>query len=327
MRNINNDLTLKRNYLSKYRFLIDEYELVKRGEHSRFKFAKDFYAAHDTDPRAFLKYYNRFKQSGNEMDLLPAKRGPKYSTRRPCIADEQLVLELRKRGCNKFEIAEQLKRKANNFTPSPSGVYNILKRHQKNRLQPADKEVKRKIIKERMGQLGHIDCHHLSKSVIRGQSRKLYLLCVIDDYSRLAWAQVMEDITALTTMFTAMHCIQVLKREFGIQFEEIIADNGPEFGPAVNQQKRNHPFERMLMETGIKRRYMQPYRPQTNGKVERFWRTLKEDLIEETDFDSFEEFEDELLKYLVYYNWERPHQGINGKKPIEMVNLNNKKQL
>jgi transposase InsO family protein len=82
----------------------------------------------------------------------------------------------------------------------------------------------------------------------------------------------------------------------------------------------------MLIETGIKRRYMQPYRPQTNGKVERFWGTLKEDLIEETDFDSLEELEDELLKYLIYDNWERPPQGINGKKPIEMVSQNNKKQ-
>jgi transposase len=325
MRINTNDLTLKRNYLNKYRFLMSEYELVKLGNHPQFRFAKDFYTAHDTDPRSFLKYYNRYKQSGNELDLLPAKRGPKYRTRRPDPDDEQQVLELRLRGCNKFEIADQLKRKANNFNPSPSGVYNILKRHQKNRLQAADKEVKRKIIKERMGQLGHIDCHHLSKSVIRGQHRSLYLLCVIDDYSRLAWAQVMEDITALTTMFTAMHCIQALKREFGIQFEEIIADNGPEFGTAISQNKHNHPFERMLVETGIKRRYMKPYRPQTNGKVERFWRTLKEDLIEETDFDSLNELEDELLKYLVYYNWERPHQGINGKKPVDMVSLNNKK--
>src|SRR3569833_2836066 len=118
--------------------------------------------------------------------------------------------------------------------------------------------------------------------------------------------------------------MQALKREKDIQIEEINAHNAPEFGTAVSQNKRDHPLERMLMETGIKRRYMQPYRPQTNGKVERFWRTLKEDLIEETDFDSFEEFEDELLKYLVYYNWERPHQGINGKNPIGMVNLNNK---
>lgn len=324
MRINTNDLTLKREYLKKYRFLIDEYDQVKRREHPLYRFAKDFYAAHATDPRSFLKYYHRFKQSGNELDFLPAKRGPKYSTRRPSPEDEQSVLDLRLRGCNKFEIADQLRRKSGNFTPSPSGVYNILKRHKKNRLTIADKEVKRKIIKERMGELGHIDCHHLSKSVIRGQNRKLYLLCVIDDYSRLAWAQVMEDITALTTMFTAMHCMQALKREFGIQFEEIIADNGPEFGTSASQSKRDHPFERMLMETGIKRRYMQPYRPQTNGKVERFWRTLKEDLIEDTDFDTLEELEDELLKYLVYYNWERPHQGIDGKKPIDMVTLNNK---
>jgi hypothetical protein len=110
-----------------------------------------------------------------------------------------------------------------------------------------------------MGQLGHIDCHHLGKTVIRGQHRKLYLLCVLDDYSRLAWAEVMEDITALTTMFTALRCMQAIKREFGIQFEEIIADNGPEFGTSTSLNKKNHPFERMLIETGIKRRYMKPY--------------------------------------------------------------------
>jgi hypothetical protein len=324
MRNINNDLTLKRNYLNKYRFLIKEYEEVKRKEHPVYRLAKDFYLAHDTDARAFLKYYNLFKQSGDKLDLLPGKRGPKYGNRRPNPQDEQQVLELRDRGCNKFEIASQLKQKCNNFTPTPSGVYNILKRHNRNRLKLADREVKRQIIKERMGQLGHIDCHHLSKSVIRGQNRKLYLVCVLDDYSRLAWAQLMPDITALTVMFTAMHCMQALKREFGIQFEEMIADNGPEFGTSTSQKKRDHPFERMLMETGIKRRYMQPYRPQTNGKVERFWRTLKDDLIENTDFDTLEELEDELLKYLVYYNWERPHQGINGKKPIQMCSLNNK---
>ena len=324
MRNNSDDLTLKRNYPKTYRQLISEYELVKTRHHPQYKLAKEFYAAHHTDRRSFRKYYNRFKQSGNEEDLLPGKRGPKYTTRRPSLQDEEQVLELRARGCNKFEIAERIKQKANNFTPSPSGVYNILKRYQQNRLTVANKEEKRKIIKERMGQLGHIDCHHLGKTVIRGQHRKLYLLCVLDDFSRLAWAEVMEDITALTTMFTALRCMQAIKREFGIQFEEIIADNGPEFGTSTSLNKKNHPFERMLVETGIKRRYMKPYRPQTNGKVERFWRTLKEDLIEDTDFDSFEELEDELLKYLVYYNWERPHQGINGKKPIDMVTLNNK---
>lgn len=79
----------------------------------------------------------------------------------------------------------------------------------------------------------------------------------------------------------------------------------------------------MLIETGIKRLYTRPYRPQTNGKVERFWRATKEDLIENTDFDSLKELQDELLKYIAYYNWERPLQGTNGKKPLEMIEINN----
>ena len=79
------------------------------------------------------------------------------------------------------------------------------------------------------------------------------------------------------------------------------------------------------MELGIKHRYTQPYRPQTNGKVERFWRTLKEDLLTETDFDSLEELKDELLQYMCYYNHERPHQGIDGKKPADIADAENNK--
>ena len=67
MRNNSQDETIKRNYLQKYRFLIKEYELVKAGKHPRFRFAREFYAFHDTDRRSFRKYYNRYLQSGNEV--------------------------------------------------------------------------------------------------------------------------------------------------------------------------------------------------------------------------------------------------------------------
>ena len=122
-------------------------------------------------------------------------------------------------------------------------------------------------------------------------------------------------------MFAALKCLNVLNDQYSLKFEEILSDNGPEFGPGTSKQKEHHPFERMLMEIGIKHRYTKPYRPQTNGKVERFWRTLSEDLIAETDFDSIEELKDELMQYLVYYNIKRPHQGINGKTPVEMMML------
>lgn len=321
MRINTNDLTLQRNYIEKYRFLMKEYEQVKNKTHPVYKRAKDFYLANDTCAKSFLKYYNRYKQSGQSTDLLPAKRGPKYKTRRPLAFIENKVIELRKKGNNKYEIVNILKPVLSKFTPSASGVYNIFKRHQLNRLTPPIKASKRKIIKQRMGQLGHIDSHYLSKSIIKGENTKLYLICIVDDYSRIAWAEVVDNITSLTVMFSALKCLNILSDHYQIKFEEILSDNGPEFGPAQSKNKQQHPFERMLIELNIKHRYIKPYRPQTNGKVERFWRTLEDDLLRDTHFDSIEELKEELLQYLYYYNHERPHQGIDNKKPVEMLNL------
>ena len=105
--------------------------------------------------------------------------------------------------------------------------------------------------------------------------------------------------------------------EYGVKFEAVLTDNGPEV--ASPTRKEQHPFERMLLELGIKHRYTRPYRPQTNGKVERFWRTLNEDLLEETTFESVEELKDELMQYLLYYNTARPHQGLGGLTPLQTL--------
>ena len=313
------DLTLQRNYLQKYQFLIAEYELVKKKLHPKFRYAKDFYHHNDTCPQSFLKYYNRFKQAGDLVGLLPAKRGPKYKTRRFLPFIEEQVRKLRELGNNRYEIVDILKPSFKSHTPSPSGVYNILKRLELNRLtKPMEKE-KRKIIKTRAGQLGHIDCHHLAKSVLSGQSVKLYLVCVLDDYSRLAWAELVEDITALTMMFATLKCFNYLYSQYQIKFEEVLTDNGPEFGSRYTQNKSPNPFERMLVEMAIKHRYTRPYRPQTNGKVERFWKTLEDDVLAETSFETKDNLKQEILDYLVYYNEHRPHQSLDNKPPVTQI--------
>lgn len=319
MRNNSRDDTLKKNYIQKYQFLITEYERVKARRHPRFRYVKDFYAFHGTCAQTFLKYYARYCQSGDAQDLLPAKRGPRWKTRRPADEIEAQVLALRARGNNRYEIHSLLKAGLGEDTPSPSGVYQIFKRHGVNRLSKPMKEEKRRIIKQRAGELGHADCHHLSKDLIASAPGKRYLVCVIDSYSRLAWAEVVQDISSLTVMFATLRCLNHLSERFGIRFEEVLTDNGPEFGSKDSRSKAGHPFERLLTELGIKHRYTRPYRPQTNGKVERFWRTLNEDLIDGTYFESPQHFEEELLAYLLYYNYERPHQGIEAKKPIEMA--------
>jgi len=322
MRNNSQDLTITRNFIQHYRFLIKEYELVIARKHHKFRFAEDFYRVHRTNRQTFLKYYHRFKQQGRDSALLPGKRGQKWKTRRAIPFIENQVTALRRLGNNRYEIVNILKPKLKQFTPSPSGVYNILVRHNLNLLTKPMQQAKRHIIKEKAGELGHIDCHHLPKGIIPDENQKLFLVCVIDDYSRIAWAEVTADITSLTVMFASLKCLNILASYYQIKFQEVMTDNGPEFGPRHSLQKHGHPFERMLAELEIKHRYTRPFHPQTNGKAERFWRTIEDDLLRETNFDSLADLKEQLLQYLHYYNQERPHQSLKALSPVNFFKQN-----
>jgi transposase InsO family protein len=312
-----NDKTLKNKYIHMYQHLVSEYELIKQKRHPSFKTVGAFYKAHKVCAQVFSKYYTRYKQSGDIEAFMPGKRGPKYKTRRPDSTIEKLVLIEREKGCNKYEINVALKATLKDKTPSPSGVYTILKRYGKNRLSHPMQEEKRRIIKEKAGELAHIDCHYLPKYTVFNDPKRYYIVCVIDSCTRVAWAEVVDNIKALTVMFATLHCLRHISEKFNIKFIEAITDNGAEFGGRNLKHKEEHAFERMLMEIGVKHRYTRPYRPQTNGKVERFWRSMNEDLVQETHFDSIEHFKDELFQYLLYYNKLRPHQGLGGQIPEE----------
>ena len=274
MRNTTNDRTLEVNYIKKFKFLIKEYELVKKKKHPKFKFVSDFYQFHNTNRQTFLKYYNRFHVSGKDDDLLPQKRGPKWKSRRPVQYVENKVVELRELGINRYEIVSLLRPKLKQFTPSPSGVYNIFKRYDMNILTPKMKKEQRKIIKEKAGELGHIDCHYLAKDIVKDEKERLFLIAIMDDATRITWVEVIPNIKALTTMFSTMRIFNYFHKEHDITFSEILSDNGSEFGGKNLKDPEAHPFERMLLEMDITHRYTRPYRPQTNGKIERFWKTI-----------------------------------------------------
>ena len=142
MRINSQDQTIKKNYIQKYRFLIGEYEEVKRGAHSRYRYVQDFYRAHDLDRRTFRKYYNRYLQSGDEEDLLPRKRGPRWKTRRIVSQIEEKIIELRHKGMNRYEIVTVLRGDFGENTPSPSGVYQVFRRQGVNRLRKRMREEK-----------------------------------------------------------------------------------------------------------------------------------------------------------------------------------------
>lgn len=313
MRDNSFDRTIERNYIQKWRFLIPEYELVKAGRHDHFRSVGAFYRHHGTCSQTFRKYYNRFLQSGNEQDLLPQRRGPKWRERREPAGIDAEIVAARHRGLNRYEIRAVLARHLT-APPSLSTIYRRLRQYQLNRRTKPMKEEKRRIIKEKLGELGHIDLHQLPRDIfLTPPPRQAFVVCVVDSCSRLAWAEAIDSKRALEVMFKTMRLFQALKIHYNIRFEEVLTDNGAEF---VNRaHPEDHPFEAMLLELGVKHRYTRPYRPQTNGKVERFWRTLDDDVIDGTTFDDLEHFRRELFEYLIYYNEYRPHQALGGKTP------------
>lgn len=313
MRDNSFDRTIERNYLQKWRFLIAEYEEVKAGRSSVFRRVSEFYAHHGTCSQTFRKYYNRYLQSGRSEDLLPRRRGPKWRERRVPEGIEAEIVAARQRGLNRYEI-HALLRERRDVIPSLSSIYRTLKRYGLNRKTPAMRAEKRRIIKERLGELGHVDLHQLPRDMFLAPPEKpAHVVCLIDSCSRLAWAEVVTSKKALPVMFKTLKMLNSLNLAYRLAFEEIITDNGAEFAARANPEE--HPFEQMLLELGIKHRYTRPYRPQTNGKAERFWRTLNDDVIDGATFDHLDHFAKELFDYMVFYNNWRPHQALGGKTP------------
>ena len=300
---------------------IDEYRAIKNKSSIKFKTVKEFCEYHNFSHQNFMKILHRYEANPSEAMLVPQKRGPKFKTRRTDLKVEEMVKELRLMGNNRYEIRNILINSGVKVAPSPSTIYNICKRYGLNKLKKEQKEVKRRYLMSKIGELVHIDLHQLSKGItIAEPNQTYYLLGVLDDLSRACWLEVIPDKKALTVMFATLKAFNMLKSTYNIEIEAVMTDNGAEFGSGVHaKNKEEHPFERLLFEMQMKHRYTKPYRPQTNGKIERFWKTLKEDFIEDSLFNDIEDLKEELLGYIVYYNEHRPHSSLNGLTPKECM--------
>src|SRR5690349_1479243 len=236
MRDNTFDRTIERNYIQKWRFLIAEYEDVKAGRSAAFKRVGDFYRHHGTCSQTFRKYYNRYLRSGAEADLLPQRRGPKWRERREPEGIEAEIVACRKRGMNRYEIHAAL-RERRDTVPS---IYRVLQRYQLNRRTPAMREEKRRIIKDKIGELGHVDLHQLSRDMfLAPPGATAYVISLIDSCSRLAWAEVLTAKKALPVMFKTLKMINTLNVTYGLVFQEILSDNGAEFAARNKPQERS----------------------------------------------------------------------------------------
>jgi transposase InsO family protein len=156
----------------------------------------------------------------------------------------------------------------------------------------------------------HIDLKLLppiqGEQIIKGQ--KQYLLAVVDDCSRQGHFEIING----KNMYQVESGLRrIFSRMILTNINSILSDNGKEFKGKPNQ----HAVEKLLQEMGIKHYYTRVRRPQTNGKVERFNRTVSEEFLTKVHFNSRLERELQLRYYEYHYNNDRQHQGIKNQTP------------
>jgi transposase InsO family protein len=136
---------------------------------------------------------------------------------------------------------------------------------------------------------------------------------VIDDHSRVAYAEVHDDETAATATAVLRRAVAWYATR-GITTERVLSDNG---SPYVSHQWRD-----TCAELGIKHSRTRPRRPQTNGKIERFHRTMSDGWGYARCYSSEGERRDALPAWLHRYNHHRPHTACGNQPPItRLTNL------
>ena len=96
-------------------------------------------------------------------------------------------------------------------------------------------------------------------------------------------------------------------RNKGIIIRKLLSDNGLEFTTHHTSARPAHSFEKMLVKLNIIHKYTRVRRPQTNGKVERFWRIFNEEFFFKYTFSSWKQCNMKMKDWMVYYNTQRKH--------------------
>ena len=297
--------------------ILEEYERTKAKVTPRpFKFVKDLCEAHHISKKELSRYYHKWVEGGKTQEsLLPEKRGAKPGSRRtPKPIERNIVKAYRRFGSNRYELVLLFKPYYLDKTPSSVTMDRIKARYP---LNETAKKVIRRYEKKAPGELAHIDLSKIPRDLrCSFRIKEQYVAAVCDDCTRLTYAEVIRDKRASTLTYFMARSLSWFRQIYNFQFESIMSDNGPEFKGSL---EREHPFETMCQELGIRHIYTKPYRPQTNGKIEAFWRILKREFFLPNSFESEKDLIMNLGNFLFEYNHLRLHGGLNYVTPFDKL--------
>jgi transposase InsO family protein len=279
--------------------------------------------------RCARKWVNRFRLEG-ERGLFDRSSAPRRVANRTAADRVQAIVALRRLRFTAAEIAETL-------AMALSTVSGILTRLGLGRLGRLGLEQPLRYEYGRPGELVHIDVKRLGrieggagKRATGGIKRNPYRQrldragrrrnligweCVhvaVDDHSRLAYAELLADEKATTAIGFLRRALAFYARH-GINVERVLTDNGSAYLSA------RHALACRTL--GIRHSRTRPYRPQTNGKAERFIRTLLDGWAYGAVYRSSSERTAALDGWLWHYNHQRRHSALSHQPPISRTNL------
>lgn len=280
------------------------------------------------------RWLGRFRDEGIGGLEDRSSRPARCPTRTPLDVERQ-VLELRRQrrwGPHRISYATGVPR---------STVYRILCRYNTNRLATFDQVTRQPIRRYEYptaGGLLHVDVKKLgripdgggwramgkptgrrnSNQYQIGRKRTLghdYLHVAVDDHSRVAYVEAHHDEKGDT-------CAEFMARAItsfataGVTIKRVMTDNAFAY-------RNSKAFQQVLTEHNITHLTTRPYRPQTNGKAERFNRTLLTEWAYNQPYTTNQQRLDDLDTFLHTYNHHRPHTALAGKPPATRLGVNN----
>ncbi|MCY9784363.1 IS481 family transposase [Nocardiopsis sp. EMB25] len=273
-----------------------------------------------TTARRWATRYRMLGQAG----MHDASSRPHHSPRRTPTRRERRVIKLRlTRRWGPARIGGHLRMHA-------STVHRILTRYHCARLAHTDRATGRAVRRyerARPGELVHVDIKKLGniptggghKTLGRAQGRKhrskvgyAYIHNAVDDHTRLAYSEILADERkeTATSFWERAHAYFA---SVGITVERVLTDNGACY--------KSHAWRDVLADQKIKHKRTRPYRPQTNGKVERFNRILVEEWAYARPYTSEAERREAFGQWLHHYNHHRFHTALGGPPASRVPNL------
>ena len=273
-------------------------------------------AQHGVTPPTARKWLGRYLAAG-EAGLVDASSRPTVSPRAIAPAKALAIVELRHKRLTQARIAAAL-------GVSKSTVGRVLARAGLSRLadlQPAEPVVRYEHAAP--GDMLHIDTKKLGRIErpshrVTGNRRDSVdgagwemLFVAVDDHARIAFTDMYPD-EKWPQAVQFLHNAVAYYAALGVKIRRVLTDNGSAF--------RSKQFALACQQLDIRHKFTRAYRPQTNGKAERFIQSALREWAYGFTYQHSEQRTAALDSWLHHYNWHRPHQGIGGAAPMSRLN-------